>query len=87
MMRVDASPRPRPAARASPLPGTVYNYAPDAGAAIGEDAVQAPVTRKGAIRVEMERLLAEAAGEGVRSLILRAGDFFGPAAPNSCCNG
>ncbi len=65
------------------IPGTVYNYAPDAGLAIAEDAPQAPVTRKGAIRVEMERLLAEAACEGVRGLILRAGDFFGPAAPNS----
>lgn len=65
------------------LPGTVYNYAPDAGLAIAEGAPQAPVTRKGAIRVEMERLVREAAAQGVKSLILRAGDFFGPAAPNS----
>ena len=66
------------------LPGTVYNYAPDAGPAIGEAAPEAPVTRKGKIRAEMERRL-EAAWEsdGVRSLVLRAGDFFGPAAPNS----
>ncbi|MBV8593180.1 MAG: NAD(P)H-binding protein, partial [Caulobacteraceae bacterium] len=65
------------------LPGTVYNYAPDAGEAIAEDAPQAPVTRKGAIRVEVERRLEAASAEGVRSLILRAGDFVGPAAPNS----
>jgi len=62
------------------LPGNVYNYAPDAGAMIGEDAPQQPATRKGAIRVTMEQRLHDA---GVKGLILRAGDFFGPAAPNS----
>ncbi|HEY3798222.1 MAG TPA: NmrA family NAD(P)-binding protein [Caulobacteraceae bacterium] len=62
------------------LPGNVYNYAPDAGGHIAEGAPQAPVTRKGKIRVEMERRLATS---GVKSLILRSGDFFGPAAPNS----
>ncbi len=66
------------------IPGNVYNYAPDAGPMIGEDAPQVPVTRKGAIRVEMERRLREASErDGVKVLILRAGDFFGPAAPNS----
>ena len=65
------------------LPGTVYNYAPDAGSLIAEDAPQTPTTRKGAVRVEMEAMLAQAAGEGAKVLILRAGDFFGPAAPNS----
>ena len=66
------------------IPGNVYNFAPDAGAAIGEDAPQAPATRKGAIRVEMERRLRQVAErDGVKVLILRAGDFFGPAAPNS----
>jgi nucleoside-diphosphate-sugar epimerase len=66
------------------LPGTVYNFAPHSGAMIGEDAPQLPVTRKGAIRAEMERRLRQASDEdGVKVLILRAGDFFGPAAPNS----
>jgi nucleoside-diphosphate-sugar epimerase len=65
------------------LPGTVYNYAPDAGPRISEDAPQRPVTRKGGIRVEMERALRDAAGEGAKVLVVRAGDFFGPAAPNS----
>ncbi|MGH7022213.1 MAG: NAD-dependent epimerase/dehydratase family protein [Caulobacteraceae bacterium] len=65
------------------LPGTVYNYAPDAGAHIAEDAPQAPVTRKGKVRVEMEDMLRAASKAGVRSLVMRAGDFFGPAAPNS----
>ncbi|MBA3811599.1 MAG: NmrA family NAD(P)-binding protein, partial [Caulobacteraceae bacterium] len=65
------------------FPGNVYNFAPDAGPLIGEDAPQAPVTRKGRIRVEMEAMLREASTAGVRVLIVRAGDFFGPAAPNS----
>jgi nucleoside-diphosphate-sugar epimerase len=65
------------------LPGTVYNFAPDAGPAIAEEAPQAPVTRKGKVRVEMEQMLRAATAEGVRTLVLRAGDFFGPAAPNS----
>jgi nucleoside-diphosphate-sugar epimerase len=65
------------------VPGNVYNYAPDAGPSIAEDAPQAPVTRKGAIRVEMERRLSAAADDGVKVLILRAGDFFGPATPGA----
>lgn len=65
------------------LPGTVYNYGPDVPAFVGEDAPQRPVTRKGAIRVAMERRLEAAALEGVRSVVVRAGDFFGPQAGNS----
>jgi nucleoside-diphosphate-sugar epimerase len=64
-------------------PGSVYNFAPDAGPAIAEDAPQAPVTRKGAIRVEMEQMLRQASRQGAKVLVVRAGDFFGPAAPNS----
>ena len=65
------------------VPGNVYNFAPDAGPSIAEDAPQAPVTRKGAIRVEMERRLRAASEDGVKVLILRAGDFFGPATPGA----
>src|SRR5205823_5156390 len=65
------------------LPGNVYNYRPDAGPTIGETAPQLPATRKGRIRVEMEQMLEEAIPAGARALVLRAGDFFGPAAPNS----
>jgi nucleoside-diphosphate-sugar epimerase len=59
------------------LPGTVYNFGPDASPHLSEDSPQHPTTRKGAIRVEMERRLHAASAEGVRSLIVRAGDFFG----------
>jgi nucleoside-diphosphate-sugar epimerase len=65
------------------LPGTVYNYGPDAGSVVDETAPQHPRTRKGRIRVEMEAMMAAAAATGVRSLVLRAGDFFGPHAPSS----
>ncbi|MBD8899358.1 NAD(P)H-binding protein [Rhodanobacter sp. DHG33] len=63
------------------LPGTVYNYGPDAFPTLAEDDPQQPLTRKGAIRVAMEWRLAEAAD--VRSLVLRCGDFFGPHAGNN----
>jgi len=65
------------------LPGTIYNYGPDALPHPGEESPQRPVTRKGAIRVEMERRLQAASADGVRSLIVRAGDFFGPQAGNN----
>ncbi|WP_038781930.1 NAD-dependent epimerase/dehydratase family protein [Burkholderia pseudomallei] len=65
------------------LPGTVYNYGPDAGGLLREDSPQHPLTRKGAIRVEMERRLRDATEAGARVLIVRAGDFFGPGARNN----
>jgi nucleoside-diphosphate-sugar epimerase len=65
------------------LPGTVYNFGPDAPELIDEQVAQRPLTRKGKIRVEMEERLREAAREGVPVLIVRAGDFFGPRAGNS----
>lgn len=65
------------------LPGTVYNFGPDAPAFVDETTPQQPVTRKGKIRVGMEQRLREASSEGLPVLILRAGDFFGPHAKNS----
>ncbi|HFI5642821.1 TPA: NAD-dependent epimerase/dehydratase family protein [Raoultella planticola] len=65
------------------LPGTVYNYGPDAFPLLREDAPQNPVTRKGAIRVQMEKALLAYAQRGGKVLILRAGDFFGPDAGNN----
>ena len=65
------------------LPTSVYNFAPDSGAAIAETAPQVPATRKGKIRVAVEAMFQTAAARGVRTLIVRGGDYFGPAAPNS----
>src|SRR5215472_5914380 len=62
------------------LPGTVYNFGPEVLPRVRETAEQKPRTRKGGIRVEMERRLRDS---GVPVLIVRAGDFFGPHAQNS----
>ena len=65
------------------LPGTVYNFGPDAFPDLREDSPQNPITVKGRIRAEMERRLRVAAREGASVLIVRAGDFFGRQAANN----
>jgi nucleoside-diphosphate-sugar epimerase len=55
----------------------VYNYGADAFPILHEDSPQHPSTRKGAIRVELEKKLEAAA---VPALIVRSGDYFGPTA-------
>jgi nucleoside-diphosphate-sugar epimerase len=65
------------------LPGNVYNFGPDAGAVVNESSPQHPLTRKGKVRVEMEEMLSDASREGVRSIVVRAGDFFGAHQPAS----
>lgn len=65
------------------LPGTVYNFGPDAFPLLNEQSPQSPTTRKGAIRVELEDRLQQASRNGARVLIVRAGDFFGPKAGNN----
>jgi nucleoside-diphosphate-sugar epimerase len=65
------------------FPGTVYNYGPDAFPSLDEASPQHPLTRKGAIRVQMEQALRQAANDGVKVLIVRAGDFFGPKPGNN----
>lgn len=66
------------------FPGNVYNYGPDAWPLVDEGSPQHPKTRKGAVRVEMEQMLRQAAQtQEVRSVVVRAGDFFGGHAPSS----
>ncbi|GAA0306070.1 NAD(P)H-binding protein [Sphingomonas oligophenolica] len=64
------------------LPGTIYNYDPRHNPIVAETTAQRPDTRKGAIRVEMERRIEQACNRGMRALILRAGDYFGPRPGN-----
>lgn len=64
------------------LPGTIYNFDPAVTPVIDADTPQHPRSRKGAIRVALEQRLADAAPE-VPSVVLRAGDFFGPGARSS----
>ncbi|MDR3407404.1 MAG: NAD-dependent epimerase/dehydratase family protein [Methylovirgula sp.] len=65
------------------LTGNIYNFGPDAFPVLREDSPQHPLTRKGAIRVEMEKRLQAAATQGAPALIVRAGDFFGPMTTSS----
>jgi nucleoside-diphosphate-sugar epimerase len=59
------------------FPGNVYNYGPDAGTLVHEDSPQHPVTRKGAIRVEMEAMLQTAvAKRGLRAVVVRSWGLF-----------
>ncbi|HEY2144989.1 MAG TPA: NAD-dependent epimerase/dehydratase family protein [Steroidobacteraceae bacterium] len=64
------------------LPATVYNFGPGTDL-LREDTPQIPSTRKGQVRVEMELRLQRASLYGVRSIVVRSGDFFGPGAVNS----
>jgi nucleoside-diphosphate-sugar epimerase len=60
------------------LPGTVYNFDPAKTPVIAEETPQGRANPKARIRIAMERRLEAASKEGLRVLILRAGDFFGP---------
>ena len=68
------------------LPGTIYNFGLEAFPVLSEYSPQNPGTRKGRIRVEMEKRLRDATTDGVRTLIVRAGDYFGPHAGNNWFN-
>lgn len=65
------------------LPGTIYNFGPDAFPLVEETSPQRPLTEKGAIRVALEARLEQATEHGARVIIVRAGDFFGPKARNN----
>ncbi len=60
------------------LPGNVYNFGAAMPAVLREDTPQQAQTRKGRIRVAMEKRLRQASEDGqLRSVVIRAGDFFG----------
>jgi nucleoside-diphosphate-sugar epimerase len=59
------------------FPGNLYNYGAGMPNVIDETTPMQPTTRKGDIRLEIEQRMQEAAERGVRTIILRAGDFFG----------
>ncbi|NWJ26752.1 NAD-dependent epimerase/dehydratase family protein [Rhizobium sp. RM] len=63
--------------------GSVYNFGADAFPVLTEVSPQNPFTRKGMLRKEMEQRLKAASLRGVPVLIVRAGDFFGPATKNN----
>ena len=59
------------------LPGNVYNLGADVPPTLDEATPMHPTSRKGVLRVAIEGRMQEAAERGVRTIILRAGDFFG----------
>ncbi len=66
------------------FPGNVYNFGHGIGLNTGEDAPQVPSTAKARIRMEAEDLFRQRSEErGVRTTILRGGDFYGGVKPES----
>jgi len=59
------------------FPGNVYNYGAGMPPVLDETTPMRPTSRKGKLRDEVELRLREASDRGVRTIILRAGDFFG----------
>ncbi|KKB07674.1 hypothetical protein VE26_13420 [Devosia chinhatensis] len=57
-------------------PGTIYNYRAS-DRIIPPTLRQSAETERGAIRIRLETMLADAARDDIQAIILRAGDFFG----------
>jgi nucleoside-diphosphate-sugar epimerase len=66
------------------FPGNVYNFGREIGIGMQEDAPQYPSTPKARIRIEAENLFRQRAEtRGVRTAVLRGGDFYGGVKPES----
>lgn len=66
------------------LPGNVYNFGHSVHLDMDEDTPEVASTPKAAIRIAMEGLFRERAEKaGVRTIVLRAGDFYGGVRPES----
>ena len=59
------------------LPGNVYNFGSSMPALLEPGTPQRADTAKGRLRVQMETEMQQRAAQGLRSVVLRAGDFFG----------
>ena len=60
------------------LPGNVYNFGAGMPPVLREDTLQQAQTRKGRVRIAMEQRMSEAGKDSqLRSVVIRAGDFFG----------
>jgi nucleoside-diphosphate-sugar epimerase len=59
------------------LPGNVYNFGTDMPRLLTEATPHSATTRKGRWRSALEARLAARASQGLRSEVIRAGDFFG----------
>ncbi len=59
------------------VPGNIYNFAEKPGV-FDEHTPHAATTRKGKIRIQMEKDYKQAAADGVQTIVLRAGSFIDP---------
>ncbi len=64
------------------LPGNIYNYGRNMPAVLREDTPQRPDTVKGRLRVDLETEIHARQSIGLRSVVIRAGDFFGGGTGN-----
>ena len=65
------------------LPGNVYNFGRELPPLLTTTTPERGDTPKARIRIELEARLAAAAGDGVDSVVIRAGDFFGGPGPGT----
>ncbi len=64
-------------------PGNVYGLDPSESQPMNERAPRRAVTEKGRIRNQIEGLFEQSCQRGATTLIVRAGDFFGPGSKNT----
>ena len=58
--------------------GNVYNAGIPREGMITENTLNAPINEKGDIRAQLEDMIKQASDNGLRTTIMRFGDFFGP---------
>lgn len=59
------------------LPGNVYNFGASMPSTLEPQTPQQPTSRKGRLRCQLEEEMAARAAQGLHSVVIRAGDFFG----------
>lgn len=65
------------------FPGNVYNFGANMPATLTASTPEAPTTSKGRLRQQLELRLRDAAVDGVQTIVVRAGDFFGGTGPGT----
>lgn len=59
------------------LPGNVYNFGASMPPVLAPNTPERPSTTKGELRCQLEAMMAARGAQGLRSVVLRAGDFYG----------